>query len=87
MPITLEILWRLFLALIPRFTTEELALLKVDCGDPDCGAEHYEIGPRMEDVEDWETYDAIGVFRLFVWLGFMVGKGPLAVRPWPGRKL
>lgn len=52
----------LFDILIPRFITEEVALIKK--------GESYDVLCCMNDITGEDTYDAIGVSKCFTWLGF-----------------
>ena len=72
----MKTLFNLLLMLIPRFTTDEVAL--IDTGDS------YDIVCSMDDIEEGEVYDAVAKINIFTWFGraWPVTGEEVSVRPW-----
>ena len=78
--------WR-FLAfafdvLVPRFLTEDVALVRIGLG---AQVDDWEVACSMRDVQPNERFDAVGTVDSFAWLGGGITYRMGNVRPWPGR--
>lgn len=58
-----RVAYRVYDFVVPRFSTEQVALI----ANPATGM--YGVACIIEDVRPGETFDAIGTFRGFAWLG------------------
>jgi hypothetical protein len=66
---------QIFDILIPRFMTEDVALMETDEG--------YEIVCAMSDIEHGEEWDGIATMKMFNMFGFAMFPRQIGeVRPW-----
>lgn len=69
----------ILLALVPRFVTEDVALI---ISDRDDGKTVFDIACSMEDVLPGEEFDAIATVDAFTWVNVGIPYRVRNTRPW-----